>query len=304
MITYNQERFIGQAIESVLMQKTDFSVELVIGEDCSTDSTAEIVKGYATKYPDNIVVRYNTSNIGMMPNVIKTLQECRGKYIAMLEGDDYWTDPNKLQEQVDFLELNPGFVFCFHDALILKQKTGETKVRIGEDIIDEVVDLKSVIVQKNIPTASLVFRNRVINFEDLPGWYSKTLQGDYGLVILLAEKGLGKFLRNVMSVYRIHDGGVWSGNSNDNCYLADDDFYKCLLVYFSSKKEVLRVIKMKMHFLRFNWGVNLIRRGYYGKGLLKIVANFRYVGDQRLSMSLLKLPSAVKESFLNHGIVK
>ena len=124
MITYNHEKYIAQAIESALMQKTNFDYEIVIGEDCSTDKTRKIVDTYAKKYPDKIKLILNEKNIGMIPNFIKTLNMCRGKYIAMLEGDDYWTDPYKLQKQVDFLETNPdyGLVHSATDFLIEKKK--------------------------------------------------------------------------------------------------------------------------------------------------------------------------------------
>ena len=108
MITYNHERFIAQAIESVLMQQTDFAVELVIGEDCSTDGTRAIVRDYGERYPERIRLLLPEHNLGMMPNFVATLKACRGQYVASVEGDDYWTDPHKLQKQVDFLESASG----------------------------------------------------------------------------------------------------------------------------------------------------------------------------------------------------
>ena len=101
-ITYNHEQFIAQAIESWLMQKTSFEIEIIIGEDCSTDNTRAIIEKYRKLHPDLIKLIISESNVGMMPNFIRTLAACRGKYIALCEGDDYWTDPYKLQKQVDF----------------------------------------------------------------------------------------------------------------------------------------------------------------------------------------------------------
>ena len=92
MITYNHERFIAQAIESVLMQETDFRVELVIGEDCSTDGTRAIVREFGERFPERIRLLLPEHNLGMMPNFVATLSACRGQYVALLEGDDYWTD--------------------------------------------------------------------------------------------------------------------------------------------------------------------------------------------------------------------
>ena len=114
MVSYNHVNYIARSIESVLIQKTTFPIQLVIGEDCSNDGTADIVKYYANKYPDTIKARCNFQNMGMSSNFIKTLKECSGKYIAVLDGDDYWTDPFKLQKQVDFLESNPRYSLCCH----------------------------------------------------------------------------------------------------------------------------------------------------------------------------------------------
>ena len=125
MITYNHESYIAQAIEGVLMQKTNFQIELVIGEDCSGDKTREICKTYKEKYPDLCKLRLQDKNIGMMDNFIENLKSCTGKYIALCEGDDYWTDPLKLQKQVDFLEQNPDYGLIFTDADHLYEKTGK-----------------------------------------------------------------------------------------------------------------------------------------------------------------------------------
>jgi glucosyltransferase len=120
MITYNHEPYIKQAIESVLMQRCNFPIELVIGEDCSKDETNRICEEYAK---DNPIINLLTSlsNLGMMPNLIRTLDACNGKYIAMLEGDDYWIDPLKLQKQVDFLEANEEYGLCCTDFNIFWQ---------------------------------------------------------------------------------------------------------------------------------------------------------------------------------------
>ena len=107
MITFNQKEYIGRAIDSVLGQKTSFSFELVIGEDCSTDGTREIVLKYQKRYPDIIRVVTSKKNVGMHKNSVRTIEACRGKYIAFCEGDDYWHDLKKLQKQCQYLESHP-----------------------------------------------------------------------------------------------------------------------------------------------------------------------------------------------------
>jgi glycosyltransferase involved in cell wall biosynthesis len=208
MITYNQESYIGEAIESILMQKTNFLIELVIGEDCSTDRTPEICKLYKDKYPDIIKLRLSVKNVGMIPNFIENLKVCTGKYIAICEGDDYWTDPLKLQKQVDFLEVNPEFSLCFHNALVKHARMALKNRLFCDANVKEVTTIENVIENWYIPTASMVFRNNLIT--PLPNWYNNILLGDYTLHLLLADKGKIKYINEVMSIYRITKGSVSS----------------------------------------------------------------------------------------------
>ena len=124
MITYNHAPYIAQAIEGVLRQKVDFPIELVIGEDCSTDGTREIVLEYEKKSPQFIRVIMSDKNVGMKKNALRTGRNCRGKYIAFCEGDDYWHHPDKLQKQVDYLENHPecGLVYSSYDIYFVKSK--------------------------------------------------------------------------------------------------------------------------------------------------------------------------------------
>ncbi len=113
-ITYNHGSFITRTIEGVLMQKTDFPFEFIIAEDCSTDNTREIIQSYADKYPKIIRIITSDSNVGAVENETRALLQSKGKFVAFCEGDDYWTDPLKLQKQVDFLENHQEYSVCFH----------------------------------------------------------------------------------------------------------------------------------------------------------------------------------------------
>lgn len=119
VITYNHEKYIAQTINSILAQNCSFRVEIVIGEDCSRDSTAATVQSYKERYPDIITVITSEANVGMLNNLIRTLNACKGKYIAICEGDDYWTDPDKLQKQVEFLEANPEYGIISSDISLI-----------------------------------------------------------------------------------------------------------------------------------------------------------------------------------------
>ncbi len=203
MIAYNQEDFIAQAIEGVLMQKTDFDLELVIGEDYSTDETRKICNEYKKQFPDKIRILARERNLGMPTNFADTLENCLGKYVALCEGDDYWTDPLKIQKQIDFLEKNRDFAICFHNADVLDDNTGnisEDCFYLNQRDVTEFVDLLTT-GGHYIPTASCVFRNNL--FERFPDFFYK-----YGLDIILyllnARHGKLKFIDETMSVYRVH----------------------------------------------------------------------------------------------------
>lgn len=203
MVTYAQEQFIGQAIESVVMQKVNFPFELVIGEDCGPDKTRNICLEYKEKYPEIIKLNLQEKNRGPQNNFIDTYNQCQGKYIAICEGDDYWTDPYKLQKQVDFMEQHPDFSMCAHTASTLMSGV------LDEIKLDKSVLTTSDLIEQDwgIMTASILFRKDMF---DLPEWYGKIKNGDYGLQLLLSLKGNIGYLPDNMSVYRQHFGGVSS----------------------------------------------------------------------------------------------
>lgn len=210
MITYNHEAFVAQAIESVLMQKTDFDFELVIGEDCSTDKTREIVNGYKSKYGERIRVLLPAKNLGINRNLKQTLLACQGRYIALLEGDDYWTSSLKLQKQVNFLDTHPDCTICFHNALAFY----EGSQRAWEYCSQEqppISTLNDILRVNFIPTCSVMFRG--IAFGDLPGWFSELEIGDWPLHVFHAERGDIGYLPELMAAYRVHPGGAYSMQS-------------------------------------------------------------------------------------------
>lgn len=211
-ITYNHENFIRDAIEGFLMQRTTFPVEILIHDDASIDKTAEIVREYEQKYPQLIKPIYQTENQyskGINPGVEFLFPRARGKYIALCEGDDYWTDPMKLQKQVDFMESNLDYSMCFHNAMIAYQgqedlnkpfKKIESREYTGEEILKE----------WTIPTASVVFRKSSF----YPIHHPDFMYGDIILFLSLAENGKIWGMSEIMSVYRKHEGSMTSPNKN------------------------------------------------------------------------------------------
>ena len=202
--TYNLEKYIAQAIESWLAQKTTFPVEIVISDDGSTDSTRAIVEKYAQSH-DNIRLVCN-NHMGMMPNFIKSLQEAKGKYIAVCDGDDYWTDPYKLQKQFDFMENHPDFSACFTNSLIIEEATGEEK--IAKTKIWDTATTAELLEHKdndNIEmspghTSTYFYRNNLL--VDFPDWMYGNVMTDFPLYMLVSRYGKAKFINEVTSVYR------------------------------------------------------------------------------------------------------
>jgi glycosyltransferase involved in cell wall biosynthesis len=218
-VTYNQVAYIREAINGFLNQKTDFPYEICLGEDGSTDGTAEICKEYAKNYPDKIrlflrdrkdVIYINGQATGRY-NFLETLKECSGKYIAICEGDDYWTDPYKLQKQVEWLENYPDYAISTHNVSLKNENNAVNYVNKNRSVLEEDIHISSII-EDGSPgaTCSIVLRRSVV--EDLPPWAKILGNFDWPLQLLAVSKGKMKYFNDVMGVYRIHAGGVSSGS--------------------------------------------------------------------------------------------
>src|ERR1044071_3542733 len=176
MITYNHEQFIAQAIESVLMQETSFDFELVIGEDCSTDRTREIVCDFQRRFPDKVRLLLHDKNQGASRNFVATYLACTGEYVALLEGDDYWISPGKLQKQVDFLDQHPEYAICFHNAVTFWQDSSrEIRIEIPGGQKDT-IGITDILKGLYMPTGSVVLRRGLIG--SFPDWYLSLRVGD------------------------------------------------------------------------------------------------------------------------------
>lgn len=209
MVTYNHESYIAQALDSVLMQEVDFEYEIVVGEDCSTDSTRKIILDYYSKYPHKFKLLLHDNNQGACKNFLQSFKACNGDYIAYLEGDDYWTSKDKLQKQVDFLDSHPEYTICFHNCEEFYDdgdKPSWNYCTVGQKATSTLEDL--LINCNFIPSCSVVFRNRL--FDKFPDWYSELAIGDWTLHILNAQVGNIAYINEVMSRHRHHAGGVWS----------------------------------------------------------------------------------------------
>lgn len=211
VITYNHEKFIAQAIESVLAQQTDFPYRLIIGDDCSTDNTQAIVRRYAAENPDRITVFLDSEHRGLRSRDragLKVLGLSTAKYVAWLDGDDFWTDPHKLQKQVDVLERSPDAAICFHNVRTFHQDGSLESENLCPPDQREISTLEDLLKGNFIPSCSAMFRRDAVGI--IPEWYFTLKMGDWPLYILIAQHGKIRFINEVMASYRVHGGGSWS----------------------------------------------------------------------------------------------
>jgi glycosyltransferase involved in cell wall biosynthesis len=242
MITYNHEKYIAQSIESVMMQQTTFSFILLICEDCSTDKTAALCQSYQSKYPNKIELHLNHQNLGVMQNA-KKLHDLSfkraSKYIAMCDGDDYWTDPFKLQKQVDFLESNSNFSLVFHNTYDLSNGVMNKKYLT---LFKDEFSIADFVLFLYARTVSILFRRP---FDKLPREFEKIKIGDWALSIIVLQYGKAKYLDSCMSVYRARQLGVWGGNSDNKNTMAVFESFVVMKAIIN--KPNLNLIECKLH---------------------------------------------------------
>lgn len=234
-ITYNHSKFVAQALDSVLGQKTNFDFKIIIGDDCSNDGTREIVNEYAKNNPDKIVLSNPQKNLGPSKNYIQLFDKCASsKYMAYLEGDDYWTDNLKLQKQVDFMENNPDYTICFHNVDLLSvNEKGENVFEPYNKFTKDYFTFNDLIYGNPVATGSCLFRNSVFTSEVF-----KSIEPyDDVFHLLYLENGKAKFLDEKMGVYRMHSGSTWSSKSLIKKYNSNIKIRKMILDFFHAQPK-------------------------------------------------------------------
>lgn len=237
MISYNQQDYIIEALESVLNQKTDFTFQVVLSDDCSTDSTQDIVKGFLENHPekDRVIFIKQEKNLGWMPNFILTLKKCQesgAKYIAMCEGDDFWTNENKLQKQIDLLEQNPDVVLACHQYKELYNDgsikdfpyfrknffQGNKSFKFSQKDFEEFM---------RIQTMTIVFRSSALDLslKEKYDYYCDTHIKHH-----ILDHGLGLYTNDFDAVYRIHGKNVFMSLDVRKKTKFSYDVYKDLIV--------------------------------------------------------------------------
>jgi hypothetical protein len=208
MVTYNQAQFVAQAIDSVLMQRTNFSFELLIADDGSTDGSAAIIEGYAAEHPERIRVLRSPQNRGKWGNFnyADALFGCRGEYAAFLDGDDYWTDQTKLQTQADLLDAHPDCSGVFHRVQLVDGAGSEIGLYPGADDARSFYSFADLVEGNAIAWSSAMYRL----IRPLPAWPFELFCLDWAIHLLHAARGPVARIDRTMGAYRRHGGGVWS----------------------------------------------------------------------------------------------
>jgi glycosyltransferase involved in cell wall biosynthesis len=219
LMTYNHANYIRQALDGVFAQITNFKFEVVVGDDFSIDANLDIIGTYNSTNTIELRVLDRPKHgeywqarqtRGRLYNFQNILENCQGEYIALLDGDDYWTDPHKLQKQVDFLDQNKEYAISFHTVTKLNETTGIAALD-EPDVDGHRMDIRQLAHGNIIETCSCVYRNFGI-----PGdLFLRSNVGDYALHMFTAQHGDIHFMKDNMAVYRIHEKGVWSKIDND-----------------------------------------------------------------------------------------
>jgi glycosyltransferase involved in cell wall biosynthesis len=238
---FNHEKYIEQALESVLVQKVGFNYEIIVGEDCSTDSTREIVVRLHEKFPERIQLFLPEQNLGAYGNRIfgEILQLAKGCYVALLDGDDYWTDCYKLQKQADFLDAHPECAICFHNAIAFYENGNREPWNWTPASQKEISSIEDLWMDNAIAFSATMFRRGL--FGHLPSWYFSMFCADWALHILNAEHGRIGYLSEVMAAYRYHSGGMYSRLSEFEKLEETLKFYKAMNINTNFRYK--RIIK-------------------------------------------------------------
>ena len=223
--TYNHRPYISQAVESALAQRVDFPYEAVLADDCSNDGTREIVVDFAQRFPNTIRPLLPDRTLGHDGNRLfsRAFETARGEYVALLDGDDYWTSPLKLQAQADLLDTGPRFIACYQNARIVDETGDFPRSLYCAPDQRRASGIHELLVGNFIPTCTAMIRKSAL--PPLPAWVESSPYLDWSLYVFAAHYGDIAYLPETVAVYRVHEGGVYSGASAEQQALGFIDFY-------------------------------------------------------------------------------
>jgi glycosyltransferase involved in cell wall biosynthesis len=296
LMAYNHSKYIRDAMDGIMMQKTTFPVEVVVGDDFSQDDTVEIVRQYQSTELVHIHILdrkvgdeywQKRQQLGRLYNFANIIEHCNGKYIALLDGDDYWTDPLKLQKQVDFLEVNENYVACYHPVKVVDLNGNLIKKSKNSFLHNRDVSSDKLMRGRVMSTLSLCFRNVIRQF---PDEFFKSPTGDNFLCSLLGNHGSGKYMSNIEpSAYRMHLGGTWS--------LKDDTQKKMtlLLSYFWLWQYYARLGKPEYALVFYR---KIILEGFYSNPFKRKESNYLDTAELFIVRSVRRIFRLLKRMLL------
>jgi glycosyltransferase involved in cell wall biosynthesis len=258
LTTYNHEKFIAEAINSVLVQEVNFDYEIIIIEDCSTDNTRDIVIDFQKRYQNKIRLVLEEKNKNDSRIWAEAIENSKSQYISLLDGDDYWTSPHKLQKQVDFLDNHPECSVCFHNVTTFYEDGSREPWNHNSNDQKEISSIEDLFERNFIAACSTMFRSGLTG--KLPEWFFEMPFGDWPLHILNAQHGKIGYINEVMGRYRVHAGGAWSGLN---------EFQK-----LESLIKFYEIINAKLKF-RYRKNIMPILEGYYRQ----LIGEYEGAGD-------------------------
>ena len=261
VVTYNHEKFVAQMLDSILMQRTTFPFEIIVGDDCSKDTTVGILKEYQTRFPEKIRLILHESNMGLNGkyNALSTFAAAKGEYTAQLDGDDYLVSPDKLQKQVEMMDANPHYSASYHNAKVVFDDNSAppylvNTVRKSEINVEDLIQEDELCY---IATSSLMFRTKDFAEHPDPEWSNLSTSGDIPRNIMLASRGPIGYIDEVMSVYRKNRGGASFVDNHESA----DFLFNRIQLYSNINKQfdykydsTLRILLATYYYkLLFSW---------------------------------------------------
>lgn len=291
VVVYNGEKYLAEALDSILMQQLENPIEIEIGEDVSTDNTLEICKNYKNKYPDIIKLHINEENLGYSWNFYRTLERCKGDYIAVLDSDDLWTDSLKLKKQVDFLEQNPEYSLCFSKYFLCDEKSnlGEIKGFSGK------YELNDVLTGKCPGTRTVVFRKEFLP-TNLPTRFNEIAWADHILFALISKNGPIYGIDEPLAAYRTNSESIYASKSMN---VRSSKIIKSYMVMKSvfSEKDQMKAINEGIN----NERMRLERHYFFSFRLADLIVNsFKLIiyDIKNVKISFLKSWVIIAKTFL------
>jgi glycosyltransferase involved in cell wall biosynthesis len=275
--SFNSEKWLGHALDSVLMQQTDFPIEIVIADDCSTDGTVALAKNYQERFPDLIRILERSKNVGTQRNYYDAFEQCRGKYIAWLDADDYWTDRAKLAIQVEALEADPSLMICCHFVRwVIRDKNWEVTRERFPTLPAGRHGMESILRSNFLPSPSVVFRNGL--HRQLPQWYFDVPPlTDWPLYVVAARSGGILLIDRVMADYTLNATSAFWGEG--------DLFWQKMNVEFFNRVE--SIIPEEFH-----RAVRAEKGRRYEAIAYTLRKNGDFVGSRRAAVEAFRSPGA------------